>query len=102
MDYYEIGPVPTEENCAQAGTEGFGTQALKECRAYINQLRRVVGEEPDGAELRIKSNPHGFRTCYEVACYYEIGNPEAEAYAFRCDEEAPSHWDSEARAELGI
>ncbi len=72
----------------------------RECRAYINQLRRVFGPEPDGASLSVKSNPHDFGSYLSVVCYY---HPEVEAtadYAFHCERESPKTWDAEALTEL--
>ena len=99
-DRIEIGPTPAEEACAQVGSDRYSRVWRAECRAFINQLRRVIGEEPDGASLIITSNAHDFGTYHDVACSYEEDNEAAVQYALRCESEAPGEWDDEARAEL--
>jgi hypothetical protein len=99
-DYISIGPSPCDEDCAQAGTSGYHEQAMKECKAYLHQIRREFGEEPVGARLAVKPFPHDFGTYYEVVCYFE-DSEEAAEYAFKCECPAPT-WDEEALKELGI
>ena len=70
MDYYNIGAAPWSEPCAQVGQADYREQAGKECRAFIRQIRRVIGPEPPGATLIIKSFPHDFGSYFEVCCRY--------------------------------
>ena len=96
-DFVEIGQVPSDERCEQAGVPTYNAyRARKECRAYINQLRREFGPEPEGANLAIRSCNGG--EYVEVVCYFddEVGL----RYAFRCEREASPNWDSEAKIEL--
>ena len=102
QEIIEIGTTPYEEECAQVGQDGYRAQAQKECAAYRSQLRRVFGEEPDGARLKIKGNSHDFGTYFEVACYFDPENEAAATYAYRCEAEAPAQWDDAARMELGL
>jgi len=99
-DYINIGPAPAEEDCAQVGQDNFYERARAEGRAFINLIRRTLGDEPDGALLKLKGFPHDFGTYYEVVCYYEEDNRAAFEYALRCEAEAPYRWDDEARQEL--
>lgn len=92
-DYINIGPVPCEEDCAQVGKEGYREKGIAECKRFIALLRRTLGEEPEGAELKIKWFDHDFGSYCEVVCYYEIGNQEATDYAFRCESECPLTWE---------
>jgi hypothetical protein len=101
-DYVDIGSTPCEEDCARLGREGYTVQARKECNALINQLRRILGEEPKGARLSIRGNPHDFGTYYEVVCYFENEDETATAYAFKTEANLPMTWDAEARTELGL
>ena|ERR1700756_4621780 len=100
MEYVEIGPAPFDEDCAGIGQENFAERNRAECQAFRNQLRRELGEEPEGASLAIKSNPHDFGTYREVVCKYEDDNEAAIAYAYRCESDAPAQWDDQAREEL--
>ena len=99
-DFIDVGAAPTHEDCAQVGADGYFDRARRECRAYIALLRRVMGEEPQGARLAVKTNPHDFGTYLSVVCYYDDEHPESVDYAFRCESEMPMHWDDEARREL--
>ena len=92
MDYIEIGSSPADEDCAQVGSENYYQRAHDECHRFIALIRKTLGEELAGAQLKIKSNPHDFGTYYEVACYFEANNKEAMEYAYRCEAEAPTKW----------
>jgi hypothetical protein len=99
-EHLTIGPSPAGEDCAQVGSPDYAKQARKECTAFVNQLRRQFGEEPDGASLRIKSNPHDFGSYYEVGVDYDPDDEAAVAYALKVEREAPEEWDAEAQKEL--
>lgn len=100
LDFMNIGATPAEEECAQVGTPGYYERALKECRVFINQIRRVVGPEPDGARLGTKVFDHDFGSYREVVCYYDDNNEEAVNYAFQCEGSGPLTWDEQAKEEL--
>jgi hypothetical protein len=92
-DFIDVGCSPTGESCAQVGTDEYHQRARRECRAYIAQLRRLFGTEPDGAHLSIKSNPHDFGSYLSVICQYDDQLPTSVEYAFRCESESPETWD---------
>jgi hypothetical protein len=96
-----IGSTPPEEECEQLGDNYNPQRARKECRAYIHQLRRVLGPEPEGASLVIKSNPHDFGTYLTVVCMYD-DTEAATLYAYKCESDGPMTWDREAKRELGL
>lgn len=96
MDYLNIGSSPPAEDCAAVGSENYLEQARKECKVYIDLLRRTLGEGPPGARLKVKSFPHDFGTYMEVVCYFEDDNEEALNYALVCEGEGPEYWDAEA------
>jgi hypothetical protein len=100
-DFVDVGCTPHEEDCEQLGPDYNPVRAKAECKALIGQLRRMYGEEPFGARLKVTSNPHDFGTYYEVVCEYNDTNEEAANYAFGC-EDIPDHWDYEAKKELGL
>ena len=91
-DYLNIGSTPPEEDCAQVGSENFYEESMKECKRYIDCLRKFVGVEPFGAELKVKSFPHDFGTYYEVVCYFDDDIPESLEYALKCEGEGPMTW----------
>ena len=92
-EYIALGPVPCTESCTQVGDENYRDHAIRECRAYIEAIRKKLGPEPEGAALRVKSFPHDFGTYYEAVCAYDSAIPEAVGYAFRCEAEAPQSWE---------
>lgn len=103
MDYLDIGPVPANESCQQVGTKSYDPiKARAECKAFVGCIRRALGNEPLGAHLGVKSNSHDFGSYYEVVCYFDDSLPEAMAYAFKAESDAPQDWDAEARKELGL
>ncbi len=103
MEYLELGPTPSQENCAQVGTDEFALQAPKEMKAYINQLKRQFPEIEKSKTLSfsIKWFPHDFGQYGEVVINYRPGNEE-EDIVYKVERELPLYWDTEARKELGI
>ena len=87
-----LGPAPANESCVQVGDPDYAAQAVAECRAYIEAIRKVVGEESDGAVLRVKREIHDFGAYLEVICEYDPSSEAAAEYAVRCDEHAPTTW----------
>lgn len=96
-DYLEIGPTPSDEDCAQVGSDDYRHRALLECDIFILQLRREFGDEPPGCNLRVKPSIHDFGTYFEVVCYYS--SEEGLSYALRCEASNPN-WDEESICEL--
>lgn len=100
MNCFVVGSSPYEEDCAQVGSDDYIEVAIKECKVFINQIRREFGEEPAETELKIKSFNHDFGTYYEVVCYYNKNNEESLRYALKCENDCPLKWDKEALLEL--
>jgi hypothetical protein len=99
-DWLHIGSSPPDEDCAQVGSPDYYPRAKRECRAYIAQLRRVLGPEPTGAHLTIKSNPHDFGNYLSVVCEFDPVSTVAVDYAYRCESQGPKVWDDQAKREL--
>lgn len=100
-DYIEIGPTPCDEQCQQVGMPSYDSEkANAECWAFLNQIRRIMGDEPDGARLSVKAFSHDFGTYREVVCYYDDAFAEAVEYAYKCEANSPSNWDGPAKREL--
>jgi hypothetical protein len=102
IEILDLSCVPVDEKCEQLGVNYDPTKAIKECRAFIRQLRRQFGEEPFGAQLKITSNPHDFGTYHEVAVKFHDQFEEAVEYAFKLESELPEKWDDGALRELGL
>lgn len=102
-DFIEIGPVPCDEDCQQVGAASYDpVRARLECQCFIEQLRRQFGPEPEGARLRIKSNPHDFGNYLEVVCHFDDAYPDSVEYTFKCEGEAWATWDNESRNKLDL
>jgi hypothetical protein len=91
-DYIEIGSSPCDEDCVQLGSEDYTVKALCECKRFINLLRKVFGDEPDGARLVIKGFEHDFGRYYEVVCYFDDEKPGSTEYAFKLEANTPATW----------
>jgi len=91
-DTIDIGPVPSDEKCAQVGEEGYELRAKDECNRFISLIRKVIGVEPDGARLRVKGYPHDFGRYYEVVVDYDPDDKAAVEYALRVEDDAPTQW----------
>lgn len=93
-DRVYLGPAPSEEDCAQVGRDDYEERARRECMAYIEAIRKVVGMEPEGARLRVARQAHDYGSYLEVVCEYDGNSPDAANYAARCDEQAPTTWEA--------
>lgn len=86
LDHLFIGPCPADEQCAQTGiTEGAYRLNRLEALAYIQALRKVYGDEPEGAYLHIKTEHHDFGKYCEAVIYFEDDKPEAVDYAYKVE-----------------
>ena len=94
-DFVTLGPVPSDENCAQVGEDDYEARARRECKRFIDLLRETFGPEPVGAYLSTKGFPHDFGTYYEVVCYFNERVPESIEYAYRLERDAPTRWGGE-------
>ena len=99
-DLVYVGSSPPQESCAQVGSDNYHDRARRECKAYVNLLRRALGPEPEGASLSVMSCPHDFGTYLEVVCYVDPEKPRSIDYALRCESDGPQCWDDQARREL--
>jgi len=93
MDSLNIGPCPCNVDPVQIGEDNYPALARKECNRYIKQLRKMHGDEPVGAKLYVKSNPHDFGTYYEVECRFDPDCQEAVEYAYLIEANCPEEWD---------
>lgn len=96
-----IGPTPSDEDCQQVPYTDRSL-AWHECIAFINQLRRTFGQEPEGAHLFVKTERHEFGSYYEVNVKYDGNSLTASTYAHEIEAQTPQRWDEEARKELGL
>jgi hypothetical protein len=91
---YWLGPCPSDEEPASTLDTDFHERNKAECRAFIQAIKRVCGEPPEGAVLRIKTEQHEYGAYRECIVEFDGNNPEAAAYAAKCDESAPTTWEA--------
>ena len=91
-EYIELGSAPYDEQCAQVGDDNYATNAMRECRQYIQAIRNYLGQEPDGAELGVKRFNHEYGGYWEVVVYYDSDDEKAAEYAQKCEAKAPATW----------
>lgn len=92
-DYMDLGSGPANEEGPSVGEPDYYEKGRTECDRFLNLIRKTLGDEPPGARLAVKSNPHDFGAYFSVVCHYEDTNEEAATYALRCEAEAPEQWD---------
>lgn len=101
QDYFDISPTPSDEECAQVGTDDYYRRAKIECTAFKHQLRRHFGDEhAHGCMLVTRTNPHDFGDYYEVVIFYNDKNSESMRFAADVERRTPTHWDEEAKKEI--
>ena len=89
-DYDLLSTAPPEESCVD-GTQP--DEARAEGRRYIELLRKVLGPEPKGSQLKVRSNPHDLGTYYTVAYFFDDLEDEHLSYMRRIDDEGPLNWE---------
>lgn len=108
-EFFSLACTPHDEECTQAG-ENTSDQ-IKEAAALVNQLIRLYGEPPGGAEFILIRNEHEFGTYYEAGIFFEMLTEEemeeadqdetsSQLYAQKCESGIPDKWDTEAIKEL--
>jgi hypothetical protein len=90
-DYDLLSTAPPEEPCVQG--DDSPQKAIDEGRRYIKLLRQVIGREPDGSELRVRSNPHDLGTYYTVQYLFDDERQDHIAYMRRIENDGPLTWD---------
>jgi hypothetical protein len=101
-DYLYVGPVPSEENCAQVGEDGYGKKARRECNMFANQIERHY-PPPAKGYLQTKANPHDFGTYYEVVAVFDTEDEESVEWAFDVESDPKRvlrTWDEESINEI--
>lgn len=100
-DSFPLGPTPANETCQQLGAPDYDPAiAKKECRIYIDQIKRQCGEPPLGASFSVTANRHDFGTYYEVEVVYDDTDDTAYKYALHVEHNSPQDWDEQAKLEI--
>ena len=96
-DYMDLGSAPANaEGGPNVGEPDYHEKGRAECDRFLNLLRKTFGDEPARTRLAVKSNPHDFGSYYSVVVHYDPDDEESSRYAYRCEAEAPTEWDTPA------
>ena len=97
-DSLSLGPAPAEEDPVQLGEADYASRAQRECRRYIEAIRKLCGEEPEGAQLRMTRHSHGFGQYYDVEVKFDGNNEAAAEYAYMVESKSPVTWEEAGMA----
>ena len=95
----ELSAVPCDEDCEQLGPNYDPIRARAECRIFKEQLE-AQSPPPEGAYLKITSNPHDFGNYHEVAAVFDYDKPKEREWAFRLENNLPAKWTEESLVKL--
>ena len=100
-DYFELATtVPSDEPCAQVGSDNYMANARIEADVFRDQIYRVFGDPPVGTGIRVNSNPHDFGTYLDLQIVYDDSSDESCEWTCKVEAELPQTWDEEARRQL--
>jgi len=104
LDYLNLGPTPSNEDCAQVGSPDFKNRADKELDAYKAQLERMFPGLETHKHMKFKKMwfPHEFGSYGEIVIVYDDSNELEAATAIEIEWNTPSYWDEEAKKELSL
>lgn len=94
MDYIYLGGVPADESCSD-----IPDRYTLQMWTLIKQIRRTIGNEPQGTRLTIMgfATGGGYR---DVVCRYDEKIEESVEYAYKAEAMFPSNWDLQSLVEL--
>lgn len=91
--YLPLGSVPYREPATPADDPNYRTNAIRECKAYIQAIRNYLGAEPDNVELKVELVPDDRGGQYEAVVFYDPNNPASVAAARSIERQAPQTWE---------
>ncbi len=100
IETVDIGSTPSDESCAQVGSDNYRQLAKMEINTFAKQCLRMFPNKPEGARYVFTNNPHDFGTYHELGIRFQMDDEESENYAYDVQNNMPSKWDDQARAEL--
>ena len=102
IDYMEIGASPSDEDCAQLGSDNYDKLSRIELNAYVHQLERMFPyvKNSDSLKFAAKRFNHDFGTYAEVVIYFDTANDFEYNCAIDIEHNLPMNWDKEAREEI--
>jgi hypothetical protein len=96
-DFLELATtVPLSEPCAQMGDPNYRMDSNLEAKALIAQIKRIHGNPPAGASIKMVPCEHDFGTYYDIIVIYDTTHEESEEWALNVEGGLPDKWDAEA------
>lgn len=104
LDYLNLGPTPSDEDCAQVGSPDYKNRADKELDAYKAQLERMFPGLETHKHMQFKKMwfPHDFGSYGEIVIAFDVDNELEAATAIEIEWNTPTNWDQEAIKELNL
>lgn len=102
-DFVIVGSAPYEEDCAQVGSDDYGSRVVAECKAFIGQIHRAYGDN-EGVTLRMKAFSHDFGCYHEVVALFDHDDSDAAEFAYELEDDPKNllgTWDQVSLDELG-
>lgn len=88
----EFGPVPQNEHSEPLGSNYDTLLARRECELFIEAIRLLCGNEPNGAKLAISVEMKESNEYRQVVLKFDPDNEEANAYAAQVEAMLPENW----------
>lgn len=99
-DYIHLsGTIPYDERCAQVVSDDYMKHSRMEAHAYIRQLIRTFGANPEGTRFVLAHNPHDLGTYIDIRFFYDDQDERHLAY-MALVERGCAEWDAIAFHEL--
>lgn len=99
IDELILDTTPTNEPCAQVGTDQYYKNTMAEARAHILQIQAQL-TPPLGVTFAIQGHPHDFGTYHQIHVSYNDQIPEHRQYISKLESEAPEDWTSHSKQYL--
>lgn len=90
--YLPLGPVPYRESATPIDDPNYRSNAIRECKAYIQAIRNYLGHEPDNVDLKVELVPDDHGGQYEAVVAYDPTDPASVETAKRIERQAPQTW----------
>lgn len=90
-DLIYLGPAPSDEDCAQVGSEGYSERAREESARWA-KLLTVIYPPPPRCAFVVKWNAHDFGSYAEVCAQFDYGDERGAEWALKVENDAPATW----------
>ena len=102
-DYITLGSTPSDELCAQVGSDDYYELSRIECLVFKRMLERkfpIFTSLQNDCYYKTKCFEHDFGTYREVCIFYAEDNDKALNFALKIEAKIPLRWDRQAKKDL--